>query len=115
MADASGARTRGNVAESVSIRENTVPSSLAGSTAAKPDLEDVFDVVFDLRPPDQNPLQAGKRVEASGKIEEPGFGGNGKEPEVGGARDGGEGGDGHARHLQLPRQQRQHQQLAAIV
>ena len=84
MADASGARTRGNVAEIVSIRENTVPSSLAGSTAAKPDLEDVFDAVFDLRPPDQNPLEAGKRVEASGEIEEPGLGGDGQEAKVGG-------------------------------
>ena len=45
----------------------------------------------------------------------PGFSGNGKKAEVGGPRDGGEGGDGHVRHLQLPRQQRQHQELAAIV
>ena len=116
MADASGARTRGKVAEIVSIRENTVPSSLAGSTAAKPDLEDVFDVVFDLcPPPDQNPLEAGKRVEASGEIEEPGLGGDGQEAKVGGPRDGGEGGDRHARHLQLPRKQWEHQELAPVV
>ena len=70
---------------------------------------------FFYRPPDQNPLQPSKRIEASGKIEEPGFGGNGEDPEVGGPRDGGEGGDGHARHLQLLRQQWQHQQLAAVV
>ena len=115
MADAIGARMRGKVAEIVSIRENTVPSSLAGSTAAKLDLEDVFDVVFDLCPPDQNPLEAGKRVEASGEIEEPGLGGDGQEAKVGGPRDGGEGGDRHARHLQLPREQWEHQQLAAVV
>ena len=66
-------------------------------------------------PPDQNPLEAGKRVEASGKIEEPGLGGNGQEAKVGGPRDGGEGGDRHARHLQLPREQWEHQKLAPVV
>ena len=121
----------GKVAEMVSIREKTVPSSLGGSTAANPDLWDYFEELFECQkrpkkrhqqirqffyhPPDQNPLQTGKRIESSCKIEEPGLGGDGHDAEVGGPRDGGEGGDGHARHLQLPRQQRQHQELAAVV
>ena len=73
----------------------------------------MLSLVFD--PPDQNPLEAGKRVEASGEIEEPGLGGDGQEAKVGGPRDGGEGGDRHARHLQLPRKQWEHQELAAVV
>ena len=118
----------GKVAEIVSIREKTVPSSLGGSTAANPNLSGYFEELkkcpksdtnksgnFFYHPPDQNPLQTGKRIESSCKIEEPGLGGNGHDAEVGGPRDGGEGGDGHARHLQLPRQQRQHQELAAVV
>ena len=106
----------GKVAAIVSIREKTEPSSLDGSAAASPDLVRwISCTLFDSFPPDQNPLQAGKRIESSGKIELPGFGGNGKKAEVGGSRDGGEGGDGHVRHLQLPRQQRQHQELTAIV
>ena len=65
--------------------------------------------------PYQNPLHTGKRIDSSSKVEEPRFGGKGKDAKVGGPRHGGEGGDGHARHLQLPRQHWQHQELAAVV
>ena len=106
----------GKVAEIVSIREKTEPSSLDGSAAANPDLPDGFHTPSLISPtPDQNPLQTGKRIESGGKIKQPGFSGNGKKAEVGRPGDGGEGGNGHAWHLQLPRQQRQHQELAAIV